>query len=62
VRGDAAELSTPGQVEVTGPGLGSDVHASGARDRPWSVVTKWVRAKDPNLLAVKRGSSEMSGV
>jgi uncharacterized membrane protein YccC len=47
-------LSTPGQVDVTGPGLGSDVLASGARDRPWSVVTKWVRAKDPNLLAVKR--------
>jgi hypothetical protein len=26
----------------------------GLPDRPWSDVTKWIRAKDPGLLAVKR--------
>jgi uncharacterized membrane protein YccC len=38
---------------VTDQDVVNDLPA-GARDRPWSVAGKWIKAKDPSLLAVKR--------
>lgn len=39
-----------------GSSLGADpmTEAGDARDPPWSVMGKWIKAKDPGLLAVKR--------
>ena len=39
---------------MTGTDVLSERPARGAHASPWSVVNKWIRAKDPSLLAVKR--------